>query len=250
MISIFTPLLFPRQCYDSARKMVSSVGLSFLAGMLFGLALAAPPGPMNAIIAEESVLRGWVPGVITGLGAMTADVVFFVLALFGATTVVNEWPLLHGTMVTVGGVLMLYFAFGALQSAQDTLTGAAVSTDSRGFQKALVLGLTNPFQILFWLTVGVALLDPGTIDILEYLPVLGESVAGTLVVETGSVALLAGLFGGVVLWILAFPATLVATDRRVDSLAPVIAVGSALILAVFGAFFLWDGVGTLRAVLP
>ena len=32
---------------------------SVLVGVLLGLSLAAPPGPMNAIIAEESVLRGF-----------------------------------------------------------------------------------------------------------------------------------------------------------------------------------------------
>lgn len=225
--------------------MTTAVGISFLAGVLFGLALAAPPGPMNAIIAEESVIRGWVAGVVTGLGAMTADVVFFLLALAGVATVVEEWPTLRGTMITVGGLLMLYFAYDALRSMESSLTGTEISTDSRGFQKALLLGLTNPFQILFWLTVGIALLDPGTIDILGYTPYLGDAVAGVLVVETGSIALLAGLFGGIVVWIVGFPALLVASDRRIDSLAPVVAAASALILGVFGLFFLWDGIGTL-----
>ncbi len=225
--------------------MAISVGISFLAGVLFGLALAAPPGPMNAIIAEESVIRGWIAGVVTGLGAMTADVVFFVLALAGVATVVEEWPTLRGTMITVGGLLMLYFAYDALGSMESSLTETEVSTSSRGFQKALLLGLTNPFQILFWLTVGIALLDPGTIDILGYTPYLGDAVTGVLVVETGSIALLAGLFGGIGVWIVGFPALLVASDRRVDSLAPVVAAASALILGVFGLIFLWDGVGTL-----
>ena len=39
--------------------MVVQTVVTFAAGMVFGLALAAPPGPMNAIIAEESVVRGW-----------------------------------------------------------------------------------------------------------------------------------------------------------------------------------------------
>jgi len=64
--------------------MLTAAGISFLAGMVFGLALAAPPGPMNAIIAEESVVRGWSAGFKAGLGAMLADVVFFLLALAGA----------------------------------------------------------------------------------------------------------------------------------------------------------------------
>ncbi len=215
--------------------------LSFFAGMLFGLALAAPPGPMNAIIAEESVVRGWFDGMVTGLGAMTADVVFLLLALGGVATVVEEWPLLRGVMVTLGGALMLYFALDAVRSAQTTLTGTDISSDSRGFEKALVLGLTNPFQILFWLTVGVALLDPGTIDILSHTPYVGDDVAGWLIVETGSVSLLAGLFGGILLWIIAFPITLAVAEHRVDSLAPIVAIVSALVLSGFGLLFLWDG---------
>jgi threonine/homoserine/homoserine lactone efflux protein len=225
--------------------MVASTVLSFLAGILFGLSLAAPPGPMNAIIAEESVVRGWLAGVISGTGAMTADIVFFLHAFAGVATVVEQWPALRGTMITLGGLLMLYFAYDAVNSAQSTLTGDGVPGDSRGFEKALVLGLTNPFQILFWLTVGVALLEPGTIDILSHMPYVGDAAEGLLIVETGSVALLAGFFGGIVVWITGFPALLVVTDRRVDSLAPVVAGASALILVGFGFLFLWDGLGTL-----
>lgn len=226
--------------------MSPSTVLSFLAGILFGLALAAPPGPMNAIIAEESVVRGWIAGVVTGAGAMVADVIFFVLALAGVATVVEEWPTLQGAMVTLGGLLMLYFAVDAVRSAQGTLTGqGTVPADSRGFEKALLLGLTNPFQILFWLTVGIALLDPGTIDVLAHTPYVGDAVAGLVVVETGSLALLTGFFGGIVVWITGFPALLVVTDQRVDSLAPAVAGVSALILVGFGLVFLWDGIGTL-----
>ena len=225
--------------------MLTATGLSFLAGLLFGLALAAPPGPMNAIIAEESVVRGWLAGFVAGLGAMVADVVFFVLALAGVATFVEEWPQLRASMVTVGGVLMLYFALDAARSARMTLTEIESAGDARGFQKALVLGLTNPFQILFWLTVGVALLNPGTIDVLEYTPYVGDALAGTVVVETGSVALLAGLFGGIVVWIVGFPAMLVAAGRRVDALAPLVAGTSTLILAGFGLLFLFDGLGSV-----
>lgn len=80
------------------------------AGVVFGLALAAPPGPMNAVIAEESVLRGRLAGFWAGLGAATADAIFFVLAYLGVVAVVESFPLLQGAMIAIGGVLMLYFA--------------------------------------------------------------------------------------------------------------------------------------------
>jgi threonine/homoserine/homoserine lactone efflux protein len=222
-----------------------AVVTSLLAGVAFGLALAAPPGPMNAIIAEESVLGGWASGFKAGLGAMTADAVFFVLALAGVVAVVEEYPTLRGSMVLVGGLLMLYFAVDAAQNVETTLTSEGDGASGRGFQKAFVLALTNPYQILFWLTVGVGLLDPGQIDVLGYTPYVGDALAGLVIVETGSVALLAGLFGGIVVWIVGFPATLVAAGRRIDTLAPLVAGGSALVLAGFGLLFLWDGASTL-----
>ena len=61
---------------------VNTVG-TLAVGAVFGLALAAPPGPMNAVIAEESVVRGWFAGVRAGLGAAIADVLFFALAYLG-----------------------------------------------------------------------------------------------------------------------------------------------------------------------
>jgi threonine/homoserine/homoserine lactone efflux protein len=219
---------------------------SAFAGVVFGLALAAPPGPMNAIIAEESVVRGWLSGFVAGLGAMTADAVFFVLALAGAVTVVQRAPTLQAVMVGVGGVLMLYFAYDAAREAlasEQFLHDA--EADSRGFRRAFVLALTNPYQIVFWITVGVALLEPGQLDVLAETPYVGADLAGLLVVETGSPALLVGFFGGIVVWITGFPATLVAAGRRVDAFAPAVAALSALVLAGFGVVFVADAVGAL-----
>lgn len=227
---------------------------TLLVGGLFGLALAAPPGPMNAVIAAESVVYGWAAGFRAGLGAMTADVLFFLLALLGLVTFVERLPTVQAAMVTAGGLLMFYFAYDAARA-----TGAAFDADSspsqsgsgspRGFRKALALGLTNPYQIVFWLTVGVGLLRPGELDVLAWTPTVGETLRGVLVVQTGSVELIAGLFGGIVVWIVAFPGALVTAQKRVESVAPLVAIGSAVVLAGFGLVFLWDGATTLWGVV-
>jgi threonine/homoserine/homoserine lactone efflux protein len=209
---------------------------TFAAGVLFGLALAAPPGPMNAIIAEESVLRGWVAGVKAGLGAMTADLLFFVLALFGAVAFVRQFPWVQDAMFLVGGALMLYFAYGAVRDAGRQFRSGSVP-ESRGFSKAFALSLSNPYQILFWLTAGVGLLTPGRIDVLAY---ASDAFGGIVVVETGHPALLVGLFGGVACWIVGFPAALTAAESRTERLAPVVAYGGAVVLAGFGMYFFLD----------
>ncbi|WP_224269834.1 LysE family translocator [Haloprofundus salinisoli] len=216
-----------------------------LAGVVFGLALAAPPGPMNAVIAEESVVHGWSSGFRAGLGAFTADVVFFVLALLGVVGFVERFPTVRAAMVGVGGLLMLYFAYGAVRSASDSFRGGTLPDDSAGFRKAFVLALTNPYQILFWLTIGVGLLEAGTVDVLSQTPYVGGELAGRLVVETGSPALVAGFFGGILLWVSGFPAALVTAERRVESLAPVVAGVSAVVLGGFGLAFLYDAAAQL-----
>ncbi|MFB6223199.1 MAG: LysE family translocator [Haloarcula sp.] len=214
-----------------------SLVLTALGGILFGLALAAPPGPMNAVIAEESALRGWRAGFFAGLGAMTADVCFFVLALLGVASVVTETPGLRRVMVGAGGLLMLWFAYGALQDV-TVISETDLSVDpeeSRGFRKALVLALTNPYQVAFWLTVGIGLLEPGVVDIASYTPAISTDA---LVVQTGHPVLVAGFFGGIVLWITGFPVAIIAARRRVERLAPLIAWASAAVLAGFGVLFL------------
>lgn len=222
------------------------------AGVVFGLALAAPPGPMNAVIAEESVLRGRLAGIRAGLGAATADAIFFVLAYIGVVAVVESFPLLQGLMVAVGGVLMLYFAVGAARGARESFRPTEgeepIVAEGKGFRKALVLALTNPYQVLFWLTIGVGLLRPGELDVLSRLPVVGADLAGTLVVATGSPALIVGFFLGVLLWVTGFPTGLVAAERRIEAFAPVVAVGSAVVLAGFGVYFLYDAATTLSAL--
>ena len=243
--------------------------VSAVAGIVFGLVLAAPPGPMNAIIAEESVLRGWGAGFRAGLGAAAADGAFFLLAAVGVVGFVGQLPTIRGVMVGVGGGLMLYFAYGAAaeaglfarlrghdpetsfltadadtdrpeQSGEDSGIGAIAGT---GFRKAFVLALTNPYQILFWLTVGVGLLDPGRIDVFREAGI--GVLSGTLVVTTGSPALLIGFFAGIGVWITGFPAALVSARRRVNRLAPVVAGLSAVALAGFGVAFLVDAASLL-----
>ncbi|WP_181687164.1 LysE family translocator [Halorhabdus salina] len=214
---------------------------------MFGLALAAPPGPMNAVIAEESVVRGLRAGVIAGCGAMVADATFFILAALGAVSIVKRMTYVQGVMVAIGGILMLYFAVDAVRELDQTFTdfeSDETRTDARGFRRAFLLALTNPYQIIFWLTVGVGLLTPGTVDVLAHMPYVGESLVGLLVVHTGDPSLIVGFFVGIGVWVVGFPALLVGAGRRIDQFAPAVAVTSALFLSGFGVLFLTDALST------
>ena len=214
-----------------------------LAGVIFGFALAAPPGPMNAIIAEESVTRSWSAGFSAGLGAMLADVLFFALTVAGAVAVIDRYPAMRPVLYLAGGLLMLYFAADIVQDLRNgTSFTDAGQTNATGFRKTFVLSLTNPYQIGFWLTVGVGLLQPGTLDVFTHIPAIGAGLENVLVVQTGSPLLLAGFFAGIAVWIVVYPAALVAAGRRIDAFAPAIASLSGVVLVGFGMVFLTIGI--------
>jgi threonine/homoserine/homoserine lactone efflux protein len=209
---------------------VLDAALSVVAGLVLGLSLAAPPGPMNAVIAEESVARGWWSGFSAGLGAMTADACFFVLALVGVVAFVENAPTVRTLMVGIGGLLMLYYAYGAVQDAGSF--SEAEAADGKGFRKAFALALANPYQVSWWLTAGVGLLNPSEI-----------SAFGLDLSAANGALTIAGFFAGILLWITSFPAALRAAGERVDALGKGVAYVSALVLAAFGVSFLATAAG-------
>ncbi len=204
--------------------------VSLAAGLVLGLSLAAPPGPMNAVIAEEAVNRGWRAGFAAGLGAMTADACFFVLALVGVVAFVQDAPTARRLMVGVGGVLMLYYAYGAYRDAGSF--SDADPAEGRGFRKAFVLALTNPYQLTWWLTAGVGLLNPSEI-----------SAFGLQLSAANGALTIAGFFAGILVWVAGFPASLRAAGERVDTLGAVVAYVSAVALALFGLTYLRTAAG-------
>ncbi len=127
--------------------------LAFFLGLGLGLSLAAPPGPMNALIARESSQRGWFSGMRLGMGAPVADVIWLVVLLFGLGKLLDGPVFLRGA-AALGAVLMTYFAF-------DTWTADADKVAERKptFLSGLAAALTNPYQAAWWLSGGFVFLQ-------------------------------------------------------------------------------------------
>jgi threonine/homoserine/homoserine lactone efflux protein len=214
---------FRRAFVPRRRTHQTVVILSLLVGAVLAFSLVAPPGPMNAVIAEESVFRGWTAGFRAGMGAFVADAVFCVLAFSGAATLARS-PTVRAAMALAGGFIMVYLAYLAVREARSATT---VAGGSRGFLKALVLGLTNPYQIGWWLTAGVALVYPSPVEVLG------------ITVVTGGPEVLVGFFGGILVWITVFPAALVRAETRLGRFEKWVGYASAAVLVVFGAVFVY-----------
>jgi threonine/homoserine/homoserine lactone efflux protein len=176
-------------------------------GMSLGLSLAVPPGPVNAVIATEGAEKAY-KGTLVGLGALTADALFLVLTLtLGAW--LPAWA--RKPLTLVGGGVFVLLAILVLRSHASAGRPAHMQ-----YLAGLTMGLTNPFQIAWWLTAGLTLITS-----------FGLPVA-------------VGFFAGIVLWITTFPQ---AVHRGVLAFGGRFLAGvkilSGGLLAAYGIWFIY-----------
>ena len=177
-------------------------------GLALGFSLTIPPGPMNALIASRAV-RSLRQGILTGLGAMSSDAVLGA-AIFALSSGVDLHSVVREIYV-LGAVVMGYFGIRPLLARGRP--AATEVGDARTYSTALGVGLSNPFQILWWLTAGLGF---------AYL---------------GGLALFVGLFGAIAVWIVVFPWGLRRGAERSPSFESAVTIVSGGIMIVFAVYF-------------
>src|SRR2546421_2214505 len=140
---------------------VFEVVATVLAGMGIGLSLGAPPGPVNAIIASQTVTRSWRAGFLVGVGATTADTIFLAIAFLARSAVAGIGPYVP-FIALLGAGVMGYFAWSAVHSWRQAPNILASKPDehTKSYITGLSVNITSPYPILWWLTAGVALVQP------------------------------------------------------------------------------------------
>jgi len=178
-------------------------------GLVLGFSLTIPPGPMNAFILARSV-RSLREGITAGLGAMSADLVLGVV-VYTLRTVLDLSSELRWVYL-IGAAMMVYLGVGLLRTPAGPTTEPTAGL--RTYSSALGLGLSNPFQIAWWLTAGLAF------------------------AYFGGLVLFVGLFGAIAVWIVVFPWVVHRGTERRPGLARAVIVGSAIVIFGFAAYFL------------
>ncbi len=122
-------------------------------GVAAGLAISAPVGPVNVLCISRTISRGPRAGLISGLGAATADTIFGAIAGFSISVVIGMlvrnafWIRLVGGFLLVGIGLHYYFKRPA------ALRQEAPGSAHTEYMTALLLNLTNPTTVLSFLAV-------------------------------------------------------------------------------------------------
>ena len=76
-------------------------------GLLAGLAIAAPVGPVNVLCVLRTLRKGWRAAVVSGLGAATADAFYGSIAAFSITFIIQFLIREECWIRLIGGILLV-----------------------------------------------------------------------------------------------------------------------------------------------
>lgn len=138
-------------------------------GMIMGLAVAAPVGPIGLLCIQRTLKDGRIYGLATGLGAATADGLYGLVAAFGLTFIASFFLEQQAWIALLGGLYLCYLGMRIIRSAPP----ADVAQNQRGglfraYGTTFLLTLTNPVTILSFVAIFAGLgLAQGRDDYLE-----------------------------------------------------------------------------------
>jgi threonine/homoserine/homoserine lactone efflux protein len=200
----------------------------FYRGLILGLMIAAPVGPIGLLCIRRTLQRGFVIGFATGLGAACADTLFGAVAALGVATILDFMRHYDATIRMVGGLALL---FGAWHAWHDRPVPAPEPADLVGkvipIQKDYVV-----LNALKGLVSGFAITVTNPVMLFAVLAV----VASFSHVESrlDAISVITGIALGSTLWWLALSASVTVirglfSDRRIVIVNRVTAVALASI---------------------
>jgi threonine/homoserine/homoserine lactone efflux protein len=121
--------------------------LLLLKGVAIGLAIAAPVGPVAVLCIRRTLLQGHAAGFASGLGAVTADVIFGAIATFGVAALSDVLLEHEIALRVVGGAFLLGLGLDTYRKAPPPPSRPLAGRLVQACASALLLTITNPITI-------------------------------------------------------------------------------------------------------
>jgi threonine/homoserine/homoserine lactone efflux protein len=160
-------------------------------GLIIGLVVAAPIGPVNLICIRRTLAYGTVNGFFSGLGAALGDGVFAIVTAFGLTAISQLIEGYSTPLRLIGGLMLLGFGIHIFNSDVSVLGDAhrAQNRDDgssslvRTIASTFALTLTNPATLFGFaaLFTGLGSLAGGDATFLDATVTVIGVVAGSTI---------------------------------------------------------------------
>ncbi|HLK67303.1 MAG TPA: LysE family transporter [Bryobacteraceae bacterium] len=124
-----------------------------LRGILCGLIITAPVGPVNVLCVERTITKGWRSGIVSGLGSALADAIYATIAGFSISLVIQFLMRELFWIRLFGGILLILLGVWYYFRPSKTKLGEEKESDGVDSASTFLLTLTNPTTVLSFLAV-------------------------------------------------------------------------------------------------
>jgi threonine/homoserine/homoserine lactone efflux protein len=198
----------------------------FVKGILIGFAMAIPVGPIGIMCIRKTLTDGRLHGLMIGLGAATADLLYGCIAAFGLTIISNAIATERTWIRLVGGAFLLFLGVRTFRAPPvDPKVPVNSSGMLRSYLYAVLLSLTNPTTIFAFIAVFAAL------------------GLGNILSTVSASRLGIGVFIGSGLWFLFLSSGVILFKKRLDI------VGLRWVNRIAGVLIIISGVAAIVSVL-
>ncbi|HGN0868685.1 TPA: leucine efflux protein LeuE [Providencia alcalifaciens] len=135
---------------------------TYLAGLVL---IIIVPGPNSLYVLKSSTSRGTNAGYRAAIGVFTGDAILIFLSFIGVASVIKASPTLFTIVRYLGAAYLLYLGCKILYATfwqKKSLSAGVEQIEVRKenyFTRALVLSLTNPKAILFYISFFIQFID-------------------------------------------------------------------------------------------
>ena len=120
-------------------------------GIIVGIAVTAPVGPLGILCIQRTINRGFFSGLVTGIAAAFADILYAIIAGFGVSVIADFLEVNQLVIRIIGGIIVtslgirIYISNPAKQyRRQKTQKRTYISDFISGF----LITITNPIVII------------------------------------------------------------------------------------------------------
>jgi threonine/homoserine/homoserine lactone efflux protein len=128
-----------------------------VSGWMIGVAIALPVGPVITEIIRRGLRAGFFAAWQVGLGAAASHAILVSLTLLGVVTLLDR-PIWHAVLGGAGILVLGYLGVDALRASTLPPTTDGLVPAGHPFVVGFGIGIANPITLLWFLTVGGALI--------------------------------------------------------------------------------------------
>lgn len=198
--------------------MISAILSSFIKGCAMGLGAAIPLGPINVMMMSIA-LRSYPNAVAFGMGAISADVTYLSLVLFGFFHFLNN-PTLQYILGFGGAMILLYLSWLIWQGRNEPIHTTKIQKRSllANYLKGYSLTLLNPYTLIFWFSVSTYITTT----------------------DVNAPAMVAGVIVSIMCWVTLMPLAVHKSKHLLSqNMATKFTIASVIILLFFALGLLW-----------